>query len=84
MAEITIKIFDALDGSIDLDATFDPEFNPNHKTTPAQNFAGYVLQFIAKTVQEMKEHAEAQSEVASSTPDEEVQEQLASSPENAG
>ena len=69
MAEITIKIFDTVDGAIDLDAVFNPEFNKDHKSTPAQNFAGYVLQFIQKTAEEMKEHAKAQGQ----TPDTETE-----------
>lgn len=62
MAEINIKIFDTPTGGIDLDAVFDPEYKPSiHKATPAQNFAGHVLQYIAVTAQEIRKHyAEAE------------------------
>lgn len=58
MAEITIKIFDTEQGGIDLDAVFDPEYNPDKKTTPAQNFAGVVLQFISMEAEKIKQYYE--------------------------
>ena len=58
MAEIQIKIFDTENGGIDLNAEFNPEYNPDHKTTPAQNFAGVVLQFISLEAEKIKRYYE--------------------------
>lgn len=58
MAEINIRIFDTPDGGIDLDAVFNPEYNQDHKSTPAQNFAGEVLQFVSDKATEIRDYYE--------------------------
>ena len=41
-------------GGIDCQATFDPEYHPGLKATPAQNVAGMLMTVLERTAKQIK------------------------------